>query len=137
MARLKQIKTDHELQVSRNWQFPKLLNNLINTSIRLQSGQRVAFFARGLISYNGGQLFTTPEGIICNQYGIPFLSKDPNKTESFAIWLHPEAYKTNGGELGRIGSLIGWINQYTEQDSFLIDTLDHYVGGDVFIGATL
>lgn len=92
----------------------------INTNIKLQSGQRVAFLARGLISYDSGHHFTTPEGILCNEYSIPFIFLDKDGKSGHAILLHPDAYKTDGGKLGRIGSLIGWINKYTEETSFLI-----------------
>lgn len=92
-----------------------------NTNVKLQAGQRVAFFARGLISYdNSGRHFTTPEGIICNEYGIPYRPQDADGNVDLIMWPHPEAYKTNGDELGRIGSLIGWVNEYTEQGAFLI-----------------
>jgi hypothetical protein len=93
----------------------------IKTNLLLKSGQRVAFFARGLISYdNSGRHFTTPEGILCNEYGIPFLFKDESGNTGLSVWPHPKAYKTNGTELGRIGSLIGWIGNYSEQGAFLI-----------------
>jgi hypothetical protein len=93
----------------------------INTNILLKSGQRVTFFARGLISYDGSrQQFTTPEGIICNEYGIPIMEEDDKGNKSMVVWPHPEAYKTNGTTLGRIGSLIGWVGDYSEQRTFLI-----------------
>jgi hypothetical protein len=81
----------------------------VNTNIKVCPGQKIAFFARGLISYDGGFHFTTPEGILCNEYGLPTMMTDASGNSVFAVWPHEEAYKTNGEELGRIGALIGWI----------------------------
>lgn len=92
------------------------------TEIKVLPGQRITFFARGLISYNGAIHFTNPEGVICNEYGLPLLLTDPAGNISLAVWPHENAYKTNGGELGRIGSLFGWINEYSEENSFFIGT---------------
>jgi len=91
-----------------------------NTQLSLKAGQRVLFFARGLISYNARHNFTTPEGIITNEYGIPFQFKDETGLNGMAVWPHPDAYKTEGNNLGRIGSLIGWIDSYTESGAFFI-----------------
>lgn len=103
----------------------------INTNIRVLPGQTIVFFARGLISYDGRNHFATPEGILCNEYGRPFIFKDENGNESIAVWPHPGAYKTNGNELGRIGSLIGWIGSYTEAGAFLIGTKREIQVGEV------
>jgi len=73
-----------------------------------------------LISYNGRHHFATPEGILCNEYGIPFIFKDESGNGGISVWPHLGAYKTNGNETGRIGSLIGWIGTYTEEGAFLI-----------------
>jgi hypothetical protein len=160
VERLKQMKANREQQVSRNQQFPQVLDELtkivqrfqaseeslelsvseviedsqttkivrvdaskdggINTNIKVLPGQTVVFFARGLISYDGRHHFATPEGILCNEYGIPFIFNDESGNGGMAVWPHPGAYKTNGNELGRIGSLIGWIGTYSEQGAFLI-----------------
>jgi hypothetical protein len=93
----------------------------VNTNIRVAPGDRIVFFARGLISYDGGHHFATPEGILCNDYGLP-LTQDAEGKRSPVVWMHKEAYTTNGGELGRIGSLFGWIDTYSEQAAFLIGT---------------
>jgi hypothetical protein len=100
----------------------------INTFIKVFSGQKIAFFARGLISYDGRNNFTTPEGIICNEYGLPNLNllQDENGNKVFVFWPHPNAYKTNGNVIGRIGSLIGWINSYTEDKSFFIGSKNEF-----------
>ena len=92
----------------------------INTNIKVQPGQTVSFFARGLISYDGRNHFASPEGMLCNEYGIPFNVNDESGNSGSAVWPHPNAYKTNGNEPGRIGSLIGWIGNYTEEGAFLI-----------------
>jgi hypothetical protein len=92
----------------------------INTLIKVFPGQKISFFARGLISYDGGNNFATPEGIICNEYGLPKLLQDEKGNKVAVFWPHPNAYKTDGNEIGRIGSLIGWINGYTEGKSFFI-----------------
>ena len=95
----------------------------IETKIKVLPGQRITFFARGLISYNGGIHFTNPEGVICNEYGLPLLFLPDNAGNMRpAVWPHENAYRTNGSELGRIGSLFGWINKYTEENSFFIGT---------------
>lgn len=92
----------------------------INTNIAVLAGQTLSFYARGLITYNDKHHFTTPEGILCNEYGIPLAINDGSGNSGMVILPHPEAYKTNGNKLGRVGSLIGWISKYTEQGAFLI-----------------
>jgi hypothetical protein len=92
----------------------------INTNIRVLPGQKIMFFARGLISFDGGHKFTTPEGFICNEYGVPILMADDDGNNVPVFWPYELAYKTNGGELGRIGSLFGWINAYSAEKAFLI-----------------
>lgn len=92
----------------------------INTNIKVLRGQTLSFFARGLISFDDRHLFATPEGILCNEYGVPVTFNDESGNGGIVVWPHLEAYKTNGNETGRIGSLIGWIGTYTEQGAFLI-----------------
>ncbi len=92
----------------------------VNTNINVLPGQTLSFFARGLISFDGRRLFATPEGILCNEYGVPVLFNDQSGNSGSAVWPHPEAYKTNGNETGCVGSLIGWIGAYSEQGAFLI-----------------
>ena len=94
----------------------------VNTNIQVTPGDRIVFFARGLISYDGGHNFATPEGILCNDYGLPLFIQDAEGKLSPVVWMHDEAYKTNGGEPGRIGSLFGWIDTYSEETAFLIGT---------------
>ena len=92
----------------------------INTGINLSLGQRVAFFVRGLISFDSGHHFATPEGVLCNEYGMPLSFKDESGSSSHAMLVHPEAYRTDGDQMGRVGSMIGWINSYSETSAFLI-----------------
>ncbi len=91
-----------------------------NTNIQVHTGQKIAFFARGLISYDGGYHFTTPDGILCNEYGLPTMMTNANGDNVFAVWPHKEAYITKGKELGRIGSLFGWIETYSPEKAFFI-----------------
>jgi hypothetical protein len=94
----------------------------IRTSITLAAGQRVTFFATGLISYDGGYNYTTPEGIICNEYGINYTTADEGGNRIPTVWPHEDAYRTDGGELGIIGSLIGWIGAYSPDRAIKIGT---------------
>jgi hypothetical protein len=92
----------------------------LNTNIRVLPGQKIAFFARGLISYDGGHHFTTPEGILCNELSLPIMTKDADGNNTLVIFPHEKAYKTDGGDLGRVGSLFGWINAYSPERAFRI-----------------
>ena len=78
-------------------------------------GQKVVFFARGLISFDGRNTFASPEGFLCNYLGLPLLNKDQEDRAFPVIWQHPGTFKTDGGELGRVGSLFGWINTNTQK----------------------
>ena len=90
-----------------------------NSGIKVSPGQKLIFFARGLVTYDGGYHFTTPEGILCNDYGLPLsINNDSNNTP--VVWPHEHAYKTDGGRLGLIGSLFGWIKEYSEGKAFFI-----------------
>lgn len=177
VARLQQMKTDHENQVRLNWNLPELLDDMrqllqryealpldesgdvqpsaviggtdratiridatceggVNTQIRVQKGQRILLFARGLVTYDGGQNYALPEGVICNELGLPYLLQDPSGNTGLAMWLHPDAYKTDGGISGRIGSLIGWIRAYSEEKSFFVGSkrvVEASEDGDLFL----
>lgn len=85
--------------------------NGVDSGIDLRKGQRVEIHARGLISYDGGYNFVTPEGIICNALGLPQMVEGPSGAVGPFFWPHPQAYKTDGGWPGRIGSLIGWVGE--------------------------
>ncbi len=92
----------------------------ISTGIKVRAGQRIAFFARGLISYDSWNHFTNAEGIICNEYGIPLAFTNEAGQMAMGTWPHDGAYKTAVNELGRIGSLIGWINEYSEEKAYFV-----------------
>ncbi len=92
----------------------------VNTDILVCPGQKIIFFARGLISYDKFNHFTTPAGIICNEYGLPLAGKDSEDRYYPVVFPHQRTYLTDGGKLGFVGSLFGWINQYSEESSFFI-----------------
>jgi len=92
----------------------------INTLLHVVPGQTIVLFARGLISYDNGRGFAAPEGILCNEYGLPLLAENSKGKIAPVIWPHERAYRTDGDILGRIGSLFGWIDMYTPQGAFLI-----------------
>lgn len=95
----------------------------VNTGINVLPGQKLVFFARGLISFDGGHNFATPEGILCNAHGLPLSVKDPEgKLIAPVVWPHEGAYRTDGDRLGQIGSLFGWTNEYSAERAFHIGT---------------
>jgi len=95
----------------------------VNTGINVLPGQKLVFFARGLISYNERHTFATPEGILCNEYGLSVSVKDPEgNVTAPVVWPHEGAYMTDGDKLGQIGSLFGWINEYSAETAFHIGT---------------
>lgn len=81
----------------------------VDTGLDVRSGQRLVLYARGLITYDSGHHFSNPEGILCDALGMPLLVRGESGDLGPVVWAHPEAYTTDAGELGRIGSLIGWI----------------------------
>lgn len=91
----------------------------VSTGLRVEPGQKIRFFARGLVGYDGHN-YATPEGILCNEYGMPYVVTINDQTVVHAVWPHADAYKTNGGESGRIGSLYGWIGARTEDQAFFV-----------------
>ncbi len=94
----------------------------VNTDIKVYPGQKIIFFARGLISYDSFNHFTTPAGIICNEYGLPLVGKDPEGRFYPVVFPNQRALTTDSGKIGFVGSLIGWINQYNKESSFFIGT---------------
>jgi len=95
----------------------------VNTNIKVLPGQKLVFFARGLMSFDGGHNFATPEGILCNAYGVPVSVKDPaGNLIAPVVWPHEGAYMTDGDKLGQIGSLFGWIDEYSAETAFHIGT---------------
>ena len=108
----------------------------VDTGIRVTAGETVTFFARGLISYDDGRHFATPEGVLCNKYGLPLFFPDSKGRGAPAIFPHENAYRTDGGATGRVGSLIGWIGAYTEQHAFFVGSkreLDAPATGPLFL----
>lgn len=89
----------------------------INTDILVEPGQKLLISASGIITYDSGYHFTNANGIICTNKGLP-LAFPPNWKPS--VWKHESAYRTNNGQPGLIGSLIGWIGEYSEEKAFLI-----------------
>lgn len=94
----------------------------ISSRIKVRRGQRISFFATGLVSYDGGYHFTTPEGILANEFGIPLSQINEAGSPAYTIWPNEHAYLTDGGILGRIGSLIGWIGDYDPFKAFVAGT---------------
>lgn len=89
----------------------------INTQIPLQPGQQVTFKASGVITYDSGFHFANPDGWLCSYKGQPLAHPEAFMT---MVIQHEEAYRTDGGRLGILGSLIGWIGEYSEKSTFLI-----------------
>lgn len=163
---LLKMKSDHEAQVDRNWNYPALMEDLrrvvrryapdeeteelqpkdiieqrdsklivrvdasseggLNTLIKVKPGQKLSFFATGLISYDGGYHFTTPEGIICNDLGLPLALREYFGHDGPATWSHPDAYKTDADQYGIIGCLFGYIGEYTPDRAFKIGSKREY-----------
>ena len=95
----------------------------VNTGIKVLRGQRLVFFARGLVSYSSGRNCATPDGILCNEYGVPVFARNPaGEMVAPVVWPHQGAYTTDGDKLGLIGSLYGWINEYSAETAFYIGT---------------
>ena len=116
------IKVSNVINVKGSSKFyvDSSLEEGLNTGIYVKSGQKIALFARGLITYDNGHYFSNPEGIICNELGLPYVFPNEEGQIIYGVWPHIKALKTNGGELGRIGSLIGWINKFSEERAFII-----------------
>lgn len=91
-----------------------------STKIRVRPGQRIVFFARGLISFDGRHTFASPEGILCNELGLPLYVNEEGNMRGPIVFPHPDAYKTDAGKTGLVGSLFGWINAYSEDKAFFI-----------------
>jgi len=99
------------------FQNPSQREGGINTGILLRSGQKIAFRASGVITYDSGHHFADPDGMLCTDKGQPLAHPQALMP---MVWPHEGAYKTGSGQAGIIGSLIGWIGEYTEESAFLI-----------------
>jgi len=89
----------------------------INTGIRVKPGQRLSILASGVITYNSGHHFTNADGMLCTYKGQPLAHPEAVKP---MVFLHENAYRTNHGQPGLVGSLIGWIGEYSEETAFLV-----------------
>ena len=89
----------------------------INTGIFIRPDQRMTFNASGVITYDSGHHFTNPDGMLCTYKGQPLAHPQALMP---MIWQHKKAYRTDNGKMGIIGSLIGWIGEYSEERAFLI-----------------
>jgi|GEM_PF-3255706 len=89
----------------------------IDTGIYLKPNDRILVVVTGAISYDSWHHFTNADGLFSTPKGQPLLHPQVAKP---VAWPHPEAYRTNGGQLGIIGSLFGWIGEYSEDSAFLI-----------------
>jgi hypothetical protein len=89
----------------------------INTGILVKPGQTLSVSASGVVTYDSGHHFARASGMLCTYKGLP-LAFPPDWKPVF--WPHEGAYRTKGDQLGRIGSLIGWIGEYSDERAFLI-----------------
>lgn len=90
----------------------------VNTGIRIRGGDTIFITAKGVITFDGGRDFTNPSGILTNPRGEPLVG-----FEGSQIFPHDDAYRVrNGieGGKGLIGSLIGFIGEYSEENAFFI-----------------
>lgn len=160
-----QMKKDHEEQIIKNRNFPKLARELldlvnvyipdasnfnisqnqenpntfcipaieengVNTKIYINKGDHIRIFASGLISFDGKNNFSTPEGILCNEYGVPFIKNPQSRIENLLVFPHPQAIKTDENNLGLVGSLIGWIDNDKDKKYFRIGTKKEFVSNE-------
>jgi len=89
----------------------------INTEVWVEPSQRITLSATGVITYDSGHHFADADGFLCTYKGQPLAH--PQVLQPM-VWRHEGAYKTDNGSMGIIGSLIGWIGEYSEQTAFLI-----------------
>jgi hypothetical protein len=96
---------------------PAVREGGINTGIHVNKGQKLQISASGIISYDSGRHHTNPDGVWCSYKGdimVFFPTLEP------IILVFDTAYATKGGEKGIVGSLIGWIGEYSEDRAFKI-----------------
>ncbi len=80
----------------------------VDADLVVRVGDRLRIFARGLITLDSGGTFCSPEGIFCNHLGLPVMFPGKGGPPLPVVRAHPEAYETDGGQPGRVGSLIAW-----------------------------
>ena len=89
----------------------------IDTGIHLKPNDRISVAATGAISFDSGHNFTNADGLFSTAKGqLLFHSQEVKPV----AWPHSGAYRTDGGQLGIIGSLFGWIGEYSEDSAFLV-----------------
>lgn len=89
----------------------------INTGILVKLGQKLSISASGVITYDSGHHCTNAAGIMCTYKALPLAFPPVWKQ---AVWPHENPYRTKGGQIGIIGSLIGRIGEYSEETAFLV-----------------
>lgn len=89
----------------------------INTGIYLKPNDRISIVATGVISYDSGHHHANADGLFTTYKGQPLAHPQVMKPIG---WVHPEAYQTNGDNPGIIGSLFGWVGEYTKDSAFLV-----------------
>jgi hypothetical protein len=89
----------------------------INTSVLLNPGDEITIIAAGVISFDGGNNWVSPDGFVSNPqtHNTIFFIEHGGPAKLY----HPEAYKIQGNN-GVLGSLFGWISEYSEQNAFLV-----------------
>lgn len=101
----------------RHFKVPANKEGGINTGIHLTPNDRVSIIASGVISYDTWKHYTNADGLFTTYKGQPLAH--PQSALPF-FWTHSEARTTNGGNPGRIGSLIGWIGEHSQDNAFFI-----------------
>lgn len=89
----------------------------VSTGMVVNPGQKLSFSASGVITYDSGYHYTNADGFVCTYRGQPLAHP---QTLQQMVWPHPGAYRTRSDQLGLIGSLIGWVGEYTEVAAFMI-----------------
>lgn len=88
----------------------------VDTNISLKPGQVLRISARGVISFDGGNHFTNPDGFWCNRDGQPVVNEkgyNVYMTESNTL-LERTRYP------GIVGALVGWIGEFEDGVPFLV-----------------
>jgi hypothetical protein len=92
----------------------------INTGILVHKGDRLSILTSGITSFDSGNHFTNPDGMWTTYKGQILAHAEALKP---FFMPHPNAYKAKGSlieDIGIVGSLIGWIDVYSEDGAFFI-----------------
>lgn len=111
---LDRMRRDPHLHVLR---VPAAQEGGINSGIYLEPGARLSIVATGVISYDSFPHFTNPDGLLSTHRGQPLMHP---QLMGLIAWPNPDAYRTDSGQLGIIGSLFGWMDEYSEESAFFI-----------------